>query len=94
MDHAEREAAERHAEAQHVRHEIRLQELRRIHEDAGQRHERAGAAGHEQPALQALELRDRDVGGLGEWRRHWILSRSAAGTSASVACSLSCSART
>ena len=41
---------------------------------------------------QTGELWDRDVGGLRE-RRHWIRLRSAGGTSSSVACSLSCSAR-
>ena len=35
---------------------------------------------------------NRDVGGLCE-RRHWMRLRSAGGTSASVACSLNCSAR-
>jgi mono/diheme cytochrome c family protein len=44
-------------------------------------------------ALQLSELGDRDVGGPGE-RSHWIRLRSAGGTSATVACSLNCSART
>ena len=34
MHHAEREAAERHAEAEHVRHQVRLQELREVQQRA------------------------------------------------------------
>ena len=92
VHHAERQAAERHAQAQHVRHQVRLHELPHVDERADERHGRAHGAGEEQPALQARELGNRDVGGLCE-RRHWILPLSEDGTSASVACSLSCSAR-
>ena len=49
-------------------------------------------SGDEQATLKPSELRNGDVGGFCE-RRHWILVRSDGGTSASVACSLSCSAR-
>ena len=93
MHHAERQAAERHAEAQHVGHQVRLQELPDVEEQAGQRHGRAHPACNQQSTLMARQLRNGGVGRVRE-RRHLILSRSATGTSSSVACPLSCSART
>src|SRR5436305_13513966 len=93
MDHPEREAAERHPEAQHVRHQIRLEELRRLDDETDDRHDRTGGAGQQQRALMAGQLGNRDVGGLRE-RYYGSLLRSPAGTSASVACSLNWSART
>ena len=64
MHHAEREAAERDAEPQHVRHQVRLQELGRVEETAGERQHRAHGADEQQPILEAFQLRNRNVGGL------------------------------
>ena len=64
MDHAEREAAERDAEAPHVREEVRLQELRRVDEEPNERQRHARRAGEEQLALKRGELGDGLAGGF------------------------------
>src|SRR5213078_4341707 len=94
MDHSEGEASECDAEAQHVADQVRLIELLHV---AGQRargrgDDHAGNAGSNQRELISLELWNQLAGGLFD-HHYCSRPRSEGGTSAMVACSLSCSAR-
>ena len=98
MDHAERQASERQAQHEHVGHQVRLKELRRIENVSDQRHHGTGAAGEQKLPLIVRELRESvrrrfRSGAIAGYLRSRSL-RSAAGTSSSVACALNCSART
>src|SRR5262249_1037736 len=92
VHHRQRQTAERRAEAPQIRDQVRREKLSRVREETGQRHAAANRAGHEELALKWTHLGDhrpgpsRDVG-------HWRAPRAAAGGSATVACSLSWSAR-
>ena len=92
MDHAERQAPQRHAEHEHVRGQIRLEELSGGQPQPDERQQAARATGGQQPALVPPEIGDELVGRLCQ-RHYWSFPRSSAGTSSRVACMLSCSAR-
>ena len=64
VDHAERQAAERGAQDQHVGHQVRLEELRRVHEPADQRDRRPGGARDEEPPLVVRKLGYQLIGRL------------------------------
>src|SRR5262249_57476244 len=94
VDQAEGEAPEGRGEAPHVGHQVRLEKLRRVEEEAGERHGSRGGAGDEAAALESGELGNRRVSEILEDHYRSNSLRRSAGTSASVACSLNCSART
>ena len=94
VHHAERQAAERHAEAQHVADQVRLVELRRVAGESARRRadDDACRARRDERQLVPFEFGNQLARGLFE-HHYCSLPRCSAGTSAIVACSLSCSAR-
>ena len=79
VHHAERQGSERDPEHEHVRHQVRLQELRDVDDQPHDRHGEAGRAGNQQLALTRSELGNGLVGRLPD-RDHVLLSRAAAFT--------------
>ena len=63
-DSGQGQAPERDAQTQHVGHQVRLQELSRGEQQAGERHGRPGGAREQKAPLQARQLGNRDVGGV------------------------------
>ena len=64
VHHAQREAAERHAQAEHVSHQIRLEKLPAVDQETNKGHGKAGGTRKQEPALQTCQRGDRDVGGF------------------------------
>ena len=56
MHHRQRQRAERQPEHEHVGHQVRLEELRRVHEVADDRDHRARRAGQQELPLVLREL--------------------------------------
>ena len=64
VNHAERQAAERRAEHEHVGRQVRLKKLRRVREQPDDRHDGTDAAGHQQFLLEGRQLGNQLVGRL------------------------------
>src|ERR1043166_2884429 len=95
MHHAERKTSERDSEAERVRHQVRLEELRRAvrqQQTHGRADRQTGDARQDERRLIAPELGNELARGLLD-RHYRSFALSSAGMSASVACSLNCSAR-
>src|SRR3954451_11552168 len=84
MNHHQAERAERQAEHQHVRDQVRREELLGVREVADRRQHRAGGTREEEVALVLRKLRKRLVCGLPEGHARYLLSVPAAGGAAAV----------